>query len=214
MAFSDTASQPPSDPAAPNTNPTATASSPSATSTPENFPLGSYSMVTFLDTVQTNCTANPATWTCNPYTTFNSDPLKAVATFNWIISSSSPDKYKISSTENPFSISFKNEDLKIIDEGEETERYHFQLSQTKTVTPSESLTDDDDADTECEFADTSLQAFLYTKMASTYPDTEKGHPDGNPDFPLWPFGTLLFISPFRLSLFPRIYQRMRERAIC
>ncbi|KAF2470986.1 uncharacterized protein BDR25DRAFT_334143 [Lindgomyces ingoldianus] len=166
-------------------SPTATVSI-SPTLIPSNFPLGSYSMVTFLDTVQANCTSNAATWTCYPYTIFNSDPNKAVATFNWIISSPSTGKYQISSTENPFSISFTNQDLELLDKGQDTERYHFQLTQTKTVSPSSSVTSDNAA-VECNFEGTSLQAFLYTKMGKSYPDTSKGETSGNPSFPVWPF---------------------------
>lgn len=172
----------------PSSNPTATGAL-SPTSTPSNFPLGSYSMITFLDTVQTNCTSNSATWTCYPYTEFNTDPNKAIATFNWIISSPSSGQYQISSTENPFSISFKNADLELLDQGQDTERYRFQLDQTKTVSPSQSITDDNAA-VECDFDNTSLQAYLYTKMARSYPDTSKGEPDGSPSFPVWPFGKL------------------------
>ena len=102
-------------------NPTATASL-SSSATPSNFPLGNYSMVTFLDTVQTNCTANAATWTCYPYTIYNTSPSKSVATFNWVITSPSSGKYQISSTDNPFSIEFKNTDLDLLDQGKSTER--------------------------------------------------------------------------------------------
>ncbi|KAF2177657.1 hypothetical protein K469DRAFT_643878 [Zopfia rhizophila CBS 207.26] len=158
----------------------------SSTSTPSNFPVGSYSMVTFLDTVQTNCTSNPSTWTCFPYTIFNSDPNKALTTFNWIISSPSSGKYEISSTDNPPLISFKNEPLELLDQGQDTERYRFQLSQTKSVSPIAKLTEDN-SEAKCDFEGTSLQAYLYTRMGKTYPDTSKGESSGSPSFPAWPF---------------------------
>jgi hypothetical protein len=142
-------------------------------------------LLTFLDTVQTNCTQNPSTWTCYPYTDYNTDASKSLATFNWIISGSK-GKYQISSTDNPFSISFKNADLELLDEGESTERYRFQLSETKTVSPSSALSDDNAA-VECDFEGTSLQAYLYTKMARTYPNTSKGEPEGDSTYPAWPF---------------------------
>ncbi|KAF2017881.1 hypothetical protein BU24DRAFT_161708 [Aaosphaeria arxii CBS 175.79] len=163
-----------------------TASPVSPSSLPPNFPQGTYSMVTFLDTVQTNCTSNPATWTCYPYTDYNTSPSKSLATFNWIISSPSSGKYQISSTDNPFSISFKNTDLELLDQGKDTERYRFQLSSTKTVSPSTGLTKDNEA-ASCEFQGTSLQAVLYTKMAKGYPDASKGESDGSPSYPVWPF---------------------------
>ncbi|KAF2729411.1 hypothetical protein EJ04DRAFT_515961 [Polyplosphaeria fusca] len=166
-------------------NPSPTAPS-SPSSTPSSFPLGTYSLVTFLDTVQTNCTSNPATWTCYPYTVYNDSPSKSLATFNWIITSSSGGSYQISSTDNPFSISFKNADMELLDEGQDTERYRVQMTQTKTVSPSEALTRDNAA-VECAFDGTSLQASLYTKMAKGYPDTEHGDPTGNPSYSVWPF---------------------------
>ncbi|KAF2112164.1 hypothetical protein BDV96DRAFT_649524 [Lophiotrema nucula] len=163
-------------------NPTATtALSPS--STPSNFPAGTYSLVTFLDTVQTNCTSNPSTWTCYPYTIYNTDHATSLATFNWIITSSSSGNYQISSTTNPFSISFNHTDLELLDEGKDTERYWFQMTATKTVSPSSSLTDDNAA-AECEFEGTSLQASLYTKMAKGYPEFST---DANPSYTTWPF---------------------------
>jgi hypothetical protein len=160
----------------------------SPTSTPSNFPQGNFSLITFLDTVSTDCTANAATWTCYPYTDYNTSPSESLATFNWIITSSpSSSSYQISSTKNPFSISFTNADLTLLDEGEDSERYHFQLQDTKTVSPSTSITDDG-ASVECEYDNTSLQAFLYTKMQKSYPDTANGDEDGGPAYPVWPWG--------------------------
>lgn len=192
---SPTANPQSSNTASPNLKATPTGTLAPPSSTPTNFPVGSYSMVTFLDTIQTNCTANPATWTCHPNTIFNDDPIEAVATFNWIISSPSADKFRISSTEdNPFGIAFKNAELELLDEGKESERYRFQISKTKTVKPEKSITEDD-AETECDFVGTSLQAYLYTKMARSYPDVDKGEPEGDADSPVWPFG-MFPSSPF------------------
>ena len=165
--------------------PTATGSA-AASSTPSNFPKGTYSLITFLDTVQTDCKEISATWTCYPYTDYNTDSAKALATFNWIISSDSSGSYQVSSTHNPFSINFTNTDLTLLDEGQDSERYHLQLEITKTVSPSSSITDDGSS-VECDYDNTSLQAFLYTKMAKTYPDTEYGDPTGDPSYPTWPW---------------------------
>lgn len=152
--------------------------------------------MTFLDTVLTNCTSNPSTWTCYPYTIYNTSPSRSIATFNWIISGSA-SAYKISSTENPFSLSFQDVDLELLDEGKSTERYRFQTSMTKTVSPDSGLTKDNAA-AECEFEGTSLQAYLYTKMERSYPDTEAGDPTGNPSFSVWPFGTYTpLLGPWR-----------------
>ncbi|KAJ4292554.1 hypothetical protein N0V90_009217 [Kalmusia sp. IMI 367209] len=165
-------------------SPTSTSTSTSTSSAqPSNFPLGTYSFVTFLDTVQTNCTANPATWTCYPYTTYYSDSSKAISTFNWVVSGSK-GSYKISSTDNPFSITFKNADLELLDEGKSTERYRFQMLQTKTVSPSTNLTEDN-ASVDCDFANTNLHADLYTKMAKEYPSDQD--PSGDPSHTTWPY---------------------------
>ncbi|KAF2681028.1 hypothetical protein K458DRAFT_85222 [Lentithecium fluviatile CBS 122367] len=166
---------------------TSTSTSSSSASLPADFPLGIYSLVTFLDTVQTNCTANPSTWTCYPYTDYYTDVSKSQATFNWIISGSK-GAYKISSTENPFSITFNNAGLELLDEGEDNERYKFQIQQTKEVSPSTGLTDDNAA-VECDYSDTNLQASLYTKKAKAYPDDTTG--DGNPSYTTWPFAVLI-----------------------
>ncbi|CAI6268105.1 unnamed protein product [Periconia digitata] len=160
-------------------------SSSSSSSLPADFPLGSYSLVTFLDTVQTNCTAEEATWSCYPYTTYYTNPAKSAATFNWIISGK-PGAYKISSTTNPFSISFKNADLALLDEGKDTERYRFQITQTKSVAPRSNITEDNAA-VECDFNNSNLQAYLYTKMEKSWPDVDKGEPSGEPSFSTWPF---------------------------
>lgn len=160
------------------------------TATPSNFPIGSYSMVTFLDTVQTNCTANPSTWTCYPYIEYNTDANKAMAIFNLIISSPSSGKFQISSTTNPFSISFSNVPLDLLDSGLDTERYRFQITQTKPVSPSSALTSDNSA-AECFYNSTNLDAYLYTKMAKSYPDPSQNQQSGNPTFPVWPFAVRL-----------------------
>jgi hypothetical protein len=170
--------------APPNANPTAPSST-SPSSAPANFPLGSYSLVTFLDTVQTNCTSNPDTWTCYPYTEYNTSPSKAIATFNWIISGTA-GSYKISSTDNPFAITFTNTALTLLDAGKETERYHFQLNLARSVSPSSNITTDNSA-VECQFPGTSLQASLYTRMSKSYPNAEKGDPTGDPISTPWPY---------------------------
>ncbi|KAJ9629527.1 hypothetical protein H2203_001901, partial [Taxawa tesnikishii (nom. ined.)] len=55
-----------------------------------SFPLGEYSIITALSSVQTNCTSNPSTWRCYPYSTFDaSSPSNSMATFNWVISNTS-----------------------------------------------------------------------------------------------------------------------------
>lgn len=154
--------------------------------------------MTFLDTILTDCTAEPATWSCAPYNTVYKNRAKSSATFNWVISGSGPKSYKISSTSNPFSISFKNADLALLDAGQDTERYRFQITQTKTVAPRTNITTDN-AVAECDFDNTNLQGYLYTKMKKDWPNEEKGDPSGDPSFGTWPFGMFRPLFPNILS---------------
>ncbi|MCJ1301538.1 hypothetical protein MMC08_004339 [Hypocenomyce scalaris] len=134
------------------------------------FPIGSYALNTFLDTVSTNCTSNSATWRCYPYTTYSSSPTAALATFNWIItaSASSSGNYTISSTDNPFAINFVNASLTLLDANAATERYNFQIPINKIVVPSAAITSDNQI-ANCFFNATQFEANLYTKMPKTYP---------------------------------------------
>lgn len=146
---------------------------------PTDFPIGKYSFVTFLDTVQSDCTANNATWTCAPNTDYYTDPTKAGATFNWIINKSSTGKLQISSpTENELGITFQGVELELMGEGTDSERYRARVSAKKTVNMGES---------ECEYPAAYFTALLYTKGARGYPDLDKGQSDGNPEYPVWPY---------------------------
>ncbi|KAF1954617.1 hypothetical protein CC80DRAFT_517518 [Byssothecium circinans] len=180
---SASSSNPTEDSASPTTAPSPSSSTSSPPiSLPADFPLGTYSLITFLDTVQTPCTANPSAWTCSPYTTYYNDKQTSVATFHFIISGSA-DAYKVSTTgDNQFGISFRNAALTLLDKGKDTERYRFQIQTTKTVDPGGNMTG-----TQCKFYNTNLQAVLYTKMARSWPDTKIGDPDGNATNTEWPF---------------------------
>ncbi|KAF2751610.1 hypothetical protein M011DRAFT_474060 [Sporormia fimetaria CBS 119925] len=161
---------------------------PPPSAAPSGFPVGSYSMVTYLDTIQTNCTSNPATWTCHPSTIYNEDTVAAVASFDWVITSPTEGKYQISSSgDNPYSINFKGAELKLQAEGKDSEHFRFQVSHTKTVTPLEPLSEGEDAEVECDFTSTFLQAFLYTKRVRTYPNEDKGEGEGDAKSPAWPY---------------------------
>lgn len=136
---------------------------------PSGFPLGAYSLVTFLDTVSTDCTSNNATWTCAPYTDYYSDPQKALAVINWEISGST-GSYKISSKDtSDLYMTFQNAPLDLLDKGKDTERYRFQISRTKSVNMTGTI-GKSKGNFECDYGATNLQAYLYTKMQRTYPD--------------------------------------------
>ncbi|KAL1630505.1 hypothetical protein SLS56_004779 [Neofusicoccum ribis] len=147
---------------------TRTSSGSSSTSTASaDFPLGTYSFSTFLDTVTTECVSNEDTWNCYPYVIYNSNKQKALTTFNLVITGSKGD-YKISSTDNPLSLEFDEVDLPLYSEGQDSERYHFQFTMDKKVVPQTSITDDGSSAV-CYFNSTTFTGYLYTKMEKDYP---------------------------------------------
>lgn len=140
------------------------------------FPAGSYSISTFLSTISTACAANPSTWRCYPYTTYNDSATGSLTTFNWIITSTdrSNANFLISSTDNPFALSFANASLTLVDSGSSSEAYTFTVpTLQKVVIPTEALTPDGMTDT-CYFNNTVFTAKLYTKMPKTYPAAGTG----------------------------------------
>lgn len=171
------------------TNESGTPSKPSSTLTPvaapSGFPVGAYSLVTFLDLVDTGCTSNNATWTCAPYTNYYSDPQKALAVINWEITGTTGN-YKISSKDtSDLYMAFQNAPLDLIDGGKDTERYRFQIRRTKTVNMTGTI-GDTKGNFECDYGATNLQAYLYTKMARTYPDDTIRV--SNAPNTVWPYG--------------------------
>lgn len=137
------------------------------------FPAGSYSFTTFLDSISTACTPNSATWQCYPYETYNESSSGSEAVFNWDIlpsdsSSGGTSQYLISSSNNPFALTFTNATLSLINQGTVNEAYSFSVPMQKIVVPTVALTSDD-ATTECYYNHTMFEATLYTRKAKTYP---------------------------------------------
>jgi hypothetical protein len=162
---------------------------------PTAFPAGSYAIETYLSSVTTNCTSNPSTWRCYPYTTYAESPTLSAANFSWIITidepATNPPSYTVSSTDNPFSILFSAIPLTLIDSGLSTEYYSFVLpSMNKPVIPSSAITTANIATT-CYFNQTSLEARLYTKMAKTYPPSSESSSgtssNSTASFAPWPY---------------------------
>lgn len=147
-----------------SSTPSATDVSPVAS---EPFPAGFYSISTFLDSVNTSCTSNPVTWTCYPYVTYAQSQSAASATFNWVIAQSGSG-YMISTTSDPFAISFMNVSLTLVDSGSSNERYTFALPSAKYVIPSSIITNDGTM-AGCYFNNTHIEGSLYTKKLNTYP---------------------------------------------
>ncbi|PQE15917.1 tat pathway signal sequence protein [Rutstroemia sp. NJR-2017a BVV2] len=151
-------------------NPSEITNTNTITTTPV-FPAGNYSIPTFLTTITTNCTSNPATWKCYPYSSYNSNnPSDSSATFQWIItstsststSSNSSANLTISSTPNPFSILFNNAPLILKDQGMDTERYSFELEMQKQTRPDTQLGEENKAAV-CYFDGVLLEGELFTR---------------------------------------------------
>lgn len=158
----------------------------------QQFPLGEYSMVTALRTVSTNCTSNSATWSCYPYAVYDpadsSTGSSSMATFNWIVANTSSlyaangttatsdqgmrSNLTISSTSNPFSITFANESLIYTNTSGNlsSARYTFSFRMSKTVIPSTSITSNNAA-AECFYNQTTFTGTLYLESSRTYPTT-------------------------------------------
>lgn len=117
--------------------------------------------------MSTNCTSNSTTWTCGPYHTYDNSPSQSKATFIWAISPSapgSPTDFSISSSANPFAITFTNASLKLVDQNLITERYTFSAAADKVVVAS------DAANVRCYYNGTTLNASMYTRLQQVYPD--------------------------------------------
>lgn len=147
------------------------------------LPLGEYSITTALVAAQTNCTSNPATWRCYPYSIYSAtSPSSSASTFNWVLTNTSihyitntslpttsatgiAANISISSSTNPFSLSFSSEPLTYINNASNP-HYTFSFTQAKTVIPTTALTDDNAAST-CFFNATRVTGVLYLSSAST-----------------------------------------------
>jgi hypothetical protein len=119
-----------------------------------------------------------------------------MTTFNWIITPTglSNSNYVVSSSDNPFALTFTNATFQMIDTGLPTEAYTFSAPMDKVVMPRVALTDDD-ATTTCIYNGTTFEARLYTKMPKTYPSAAESSDampsqvlpvNNNPTFKPWP----------------------------
>lgn len=172
------------------------------------FPLGEYSFVTALRTQQTDCTSNPATWRCYPYTVYNDSDnttsSASLATFNWIISNTSSfyatnetapssaegvdSNLTISSTNNPFSISFTNQTLRYISASgnDSSPRYTFSFQMHKAVIPSSSILSSGAA-AECFYNQTTFTGTLYLNASRSYPNGDLADSTGVGGYQQWPY---------------------------
>ncbi|KAK3071178.1 hypothetical protein LTR53_009089 [Teratosphaeriaceae sp. CCFEE 6253] len=178
-----------------------------STSTTQQFPLGEYSLITALRKVVTNCTSNPSTWRCYPYSTYDAadgSNTSSLATFNWIIANTStvyatsdtttaiasgvPANLTISSTNNPFSIAFTDQSLTYLSNAGNgsSARYTFSFTESKSVIPSTSLLSSGAA-AECFFNATTFTGTLYLNANSTFPGGSSADQTGFGGYTPWPY---------------------------
>ncbi|CAK1357033.1 hypothetical protein CB0940_11806 [Cercospora beticola] len=166
------------------------------------FPIGQYSMITRLQTLNSSCTSVAETWNCFPYQVY--DPANAATSdgsrsiYNWVISNTSstyatigsgstsddgePANLTISSTSNPFSLMFEDTPLTYISpkSNSSSARYTFRIDMDKAFNPPVSLAANNVA-TQCYFNQTSLTGTLYLSAPRTYP--ESNNSDGGLQWP-------------------------------
>ena len=146
-------------------SPSNSSSNPSSSlpSTNGPFPAGSYTFMTFLDAITTDCTSKPINWDCGSPSTYHESPSAASAIYQWIINGSSSDStstFSISSTDNPFAINFANVPLTLVDEHLQTERYTFVTKTNKVSLPSLGV--------RCYYNDVIFEGSLYTQRPKSY----------------------------------------------
>nr|OQO17409.1 hypothetical protein B0A51_14589 [Rachicladosporium sp. CCFEE 5018] len=181
---------------------------PSGTGSQQQFPLGEWSFVTALRTVATNCTSNAATWSCYPYTVFDASDAatntSSLATFNWVISNTSsiyatnateitnesgiPANLSISSTNNPFALSFTDVSLSYVAVAGNVSspHYTFSFNLPKTVVPSPSVTPDNTA-SQCFFNNTILSGALYLHADRSFLGSDQVTSNATGSDSNWPY---------------------------
>ncbi|PBP25876.1 hypothetical protein BUE80_DR003136 [Diplocarpon rosae] len=151
------------------------------------FPAGSYRIDTYLSTITTNCTSNPATWRCYPYFTYAQSPSQATATFDWIITPvENSNNYTISSTQNYFSLVFANASLSLMNAGADDEHYFFQLSMQKPTKPAAQLGNQNVGST-CYFNSTTFRGSLYTKITKIFSSNDTNGQTKSLVYAAWPY---------------------------
>jgi len=159
---------------------------------PPNFPLGSYSIPTFLDSVLTNCTGDPGAWTCPPGVEYETDTLSSLEMFNFAITAgSTPGSYQLAPAGPNAALgdvgsTFPPVPLKIINQGQDSEKYNFQMTISRTGAATLNGSSSTVGDT-CVFPGTTFQGWLYTRAARSYPGPGQVLPQGAAAFGLWPF---------------------------
>ncbi|CAK3756299.1 Hypothetical predicted protein [Lecanosticta acicola] len=170
------------------------------------FPLGEFSLLTALTNVTTTCTTNPTTWSCYPsviYDPSDSDSAAPImSTFNWVLRNTSssyatirtaptsdqgvPANLSVSSTDNPFGITFNDRNLTYISPSSNASaaRYVFSFTMKKAVFPTTSLTSNG-ITTQCFFNQTIFTGTMYLSQPRTYPPS--GASTSGASYAQWPY---------------------------
>lgn len=131
----------------------------------EQFPIGTYSIPVYLATQATNCTSNPATWRCYPYTTYSpSSPSSSFSMLLWSITSPTDSTLNllISNTNPSFSYPFTNVSLTLSNGNDpRLSAFTFTFSYRKQVVPTVDIAGDGSA-TRCYFDNTQVNVRLYS----------------------------------------------------
>jgi hypothetical protein len=181
----------------------------------QQLPLGQHSFVTSLRSQQTNCTSNPATWRCYPYSVLDpSNPSTnstSQSTFNWIIRNDSaiyatkdtpstpsvgiPANLTLSSTNNPFALAFTNQSLTYhsSDGNASPPMLTFSFTLPKTVVPTSAIASDNAA-TQCFFNSTSLSGRIYLAASSSSQSPLADSTASSGSLEQWPYGVEVFQS--------------------
>lgn len=198
--------------------------------TMQQFPLGKYTFLTALRNQETNCTSNAATWSCYPYHVFNpsdsSTNTSSLASFNWIISNTSalypsnttdfttgsegvPANLTISSSNNPFAITFPAQPLTYVYAPGNVKapmpHYTFSFTLPKVVTPSSSISSDNTA-AECFFNQTTLSGVIDLVEDITFPMLGQDAVAGMGGYEPWPFAVDILQSAHAGSAVPDCYE--------
>ena len=171
------------------------------------YPVGEYSLVTALRTIETNCTSDPNTWRCFPGPTFDQSASASLATFNWLLSNSSAlyatnnsdlstsaegvaANLTITASNNPFSIAFDSTPLTFINDT--SPRYTFAANISQKIIPASNITADNRA-TVCFFNQTQVIGTLHLDDTFAQHYTYTGN---NASYTLWPYAVQVeLVSP-------------------
>lgn len=193
---------------------------------PQKFPLGRYSLVTALKTVETSCTFNPATWRCYPdvlYSPDGSTNSTSLASFNWVISKSAPTYATNTSSHTPdegipanltvsassdfFGITFSDKPLMYIASptNDTAARYTFSFTMSRVVVPSAPITTDNAA-AECFFNQTVFTGSLYLSAPRNFPTGDEAYSQSLGGFAQWPYAVEITQSAAGGANVPNCYE--------